>query len=96
MYSLRYGTLPLVRDVGGLRDSVVNASDENIDAGVADGFVFYWGTAEDMSKAMDWALHCYRRRPNDWAKMMKTAMSLDLSWDQSARKYAELYEKLLG
>jgi glycogen synthase len=45
---------------------------------------------------MDWALHCYRRRPNDWAKMMKTAMALDLSWDQSASKYAELYEKLIG
>jgi starch synthase len=96
MYSLRYGTLPLVRDVGGLRDSVVNASDENIDAGIADGFIFYWGTPEDMAKAMHWALHCYRRRPNDWAKMMKTAMSLDLSWKQSARKYAELYEKLIG
>ena len=96
MYSQRYGTLPLVRDVGGLHDSVVNASDENIANGTANGFVFYWGVATDMKKAMDWALHCYAERPEDWKKIIRTAMKLDHSWNDSAKKYYELYCELLA
>ncbi len=96
MYSLRYGTLPLVRDVGGLRDSVVNATNEAIADGTADGFIFYWGVADDMRKAIAWALHCYRERRDDWKKMVQTAMRRDLSWEQSAKKYDALYSKLVG
>ncbi len=95
MYSLIYGTLPVVRDVGGLHDSVVNGSDENIANGTGDGFVFYWEDAGDMRQAIDWALYCYRCRREDWNKMTRVAMSKDLSWDASARKYMELYEELL-
>ena len=95
MYSLRYGTLPLVHDVGGLHDTVVNGSDENIANGTGDGFVFYWENADDMRRALDWALYCYRCRKDDWKKMMRVAMTRDLSWDVSARKYVELYDELL-
>lgn len=95
MYSLRYGALPLVHNVGGLYDSVVNASDENIQNGTANGFVFYWSEAEDMMKAIRWALHCYRDRQDDWAKMVRCAMTQDLSWKQSASKYLALYEDLV-
>ena len=95
MYSLRYGTLPLVRDVGGLHDSVVNGSNENIEKGVADGFVFYWESPEDVQKAIDWALYVYRCRKDDWKKMIRAAMTKDLSWKESARKYQELYGKVL-
>lgn len=97
MYSLRYGTLPLVRDVGGLHDSVVNGSVENIEKGVADGFVFYWESVDDIMKAIDWTLYCYRCKKDDyWKKMVRTAMKKDLSWSESAKKYAKLYEKLLA
>lgn len=96
MYSLRYGTLPLVHDVGGLHDTVVNASDENIANGTANGFVFYWANSDDMSKALEWALHCYRERKDDWDKMVRVAMSCDHSWENSARQYDELYQKLLN
>jgi len=95
MYSQRYGTLPLVRDVGGLHDSVVNASDENIANGTGNGFVFYWSTDVDMRKAMDWALHCYFDRKEDWKKLIRTAMKLDRSWGDSAKKYYDLYCELL-
>ncbi|MGI6402161.1 MAG: glycogen synthase [Thermoguttaceae bacterium] len=95
MYSLRYGTLPLVHDVGGLHDTVVNASDENIANGTANGFVFYWPTADDMRKALEWALRCFRERKEDWDKIVRQAMSSDLSWGASARKYDKLYRKLL-
>ncbi len=96
MYSLRYGTLPVVHDVGGLHDSVVNASDENIAAGTADGFVFYWSNVDDIMKALGWVLYCYRCRKDDWKNMIRTAMKKDLSWTESAKKYAELYQKLLS
>ena len=96
MYSLRYGSLPIVRDVGGLHDTVVNASDENIANGTANGFLFYWSEAEDLKKAVDWALHCYRDRKKDWYNMMRAAMSSDLSWTNSARQYKALYEKLVA
>ncbi|MBR4753239.1 MAG: glycogen synthase [Thermoguttaceae bacterium] len=95
MYSLRYGSLPLVHNVGGLYDSVTNASDENIQNGTANGFVFYWCNADDMMKAIRWALHCYRDRRDDWTKMIRRAMTEDLSWKQSATKYLELYTELV-
>lgn len=96
MYSLRYGTLPLVHDVGGLHDSVVNGSDEAIAKGEADGFLFYWENVGDMRKAIDWILYCYRNRKDDWKKMMTAAMKKDLSWGESAKKYALIYEKLIA
>jgi len=96
MYSQRYGTLPLVRDVGGLHDSVVNASNENIANGTGNGFLFYWSLATDMKQAMDWALHCYRDRKEDWKKLIRTAMTVDRSWRDSAKKYYDLYCELLG
>ena len=95
MYSLRYGALPIVRDVGGLHDSVVNGSNENIANGSATGFLFYWDRADDMKKAVDWALDCYYDRKEDWKKMVRTAMTSDLSWKRSAKRYEELYRKLV-
>ena len=96
MYSLIYGTLPLVHDVGGLHDTVVNASNENIASGVANGFIFYWANADDMRKALEWALHCYFDRKEDWERMVRVAMSSDHSWERSAKQYDELYQKLLS
>ena len=96
MYSLRYGTLPLVHDVGGLHDTVVNASNENIANGTANGFVFYWPHAEDMRKALDWATDCFYNRKDDWNKIVRNAMRRDCSWDASAREYVALYQKLTG
>ena len=96
MYSLIYGTLPLVHDVGGLHDTVVNASDENIANGTGNGFIFYWENVDDMKKALDWALYVYRCRNLEWRQLMRTAMKLDLSWKKSAREYDALYTKLVG
>jgi starch synthase len=94
MYSLRYGTLPLVHDVGGLHDTVVNASDENIANGTGNGFVFYWENVDDMRRALNWALYVYRCRKDDWKSIIRTAMSSDLSWEKSAREYLNLYEEM--
>lgn len=95
MYSLRYGTLPVVTNVGGLHDSVVNALNENIESGTADGFVLNWPKVDDLVEALKWVLYCYRCRQDDWKNMIRTAMRKDLSWTESAKKYEELYRKLL-
>lgn len=95
MYSQRYGTLPLVRHTGGLADTVIGASDETINAGTANGFMSYWGTADDLQKTVEWAIHCYDHRKDDWRKMMLTAMKLDHSWAKSAQAYFDLYQRVL-
>ncbi len=94
MYSQRYGTLPLVRHTGGLADTVIGASDETIEAGTANGFMSYWGTAEDLQKTVEWAIHCYDNRKDDWRRMVLTAMGLDHSWTKSAGLYADLYRRI--
>ncbi|MGI5832582.1 MAG: glycogen synthase [Thermoguttaceae bacterium] len=95
MYSHRYGTLPLVRHTGGLADTVVGASDETIANKTANGFMSYWGTADDLRKTVTWAIHCYDERQEAWRQMVQTAMQIDHSWKKSANRYADLYKQIL-
>jgi starch synthase len=91
LYSLRYGTLPIVRNTGGLADSVVNASEENRKAGTATGFKFEASTAEELLAVMREAIQLFGR-PRIWRKMVITAMESNFSWDKSAKRYIALYE----
>lgn len=93
MYSLRYGTLPLVRDVGGLADTVVDSSPENLVAGTANGFVFSGEQSWDLVKLMRRVLELYAQK-TIWKKLQITAMWRDFSWDNSAREYKQLYDQL--
>jgi starch synthase len=93
MYSLRYGTLPIVRNTGGLADTVVDASDENRKAGVANGFCFNDASVESLQQALLRAVGLFAR-PRIWRSMMLTAMQQDLSWNNSANTYIELYQSL--
>jgi starch synthase len=90
LYSLRYGTLPLVRAVGGLADTVVDASDENLADGSATGFVFSQPDSRALSGAVQRALDLWNK-PSVWAKMQRAAMRQDFSWQRSAQNYLELY-----
>ena len=96
IYSLKYGTPPVVRATGGLRDTVVNATEENLAAGTATGFAFdaYTGTA--LYDTMKWALTLYRDRPADFRQVVRTAMAQDWSWDRSAAEYEALYRRVMG
>jgi starch synthase len=96
LYSLRYGTPPVVRATGGLADTIVNASEENIKAGVGTGFTFTDYTSHALFETVKWALTLYRTRPDDFRKVVRTAMKQDWSWDRSAERYEELYRKVLG
>jgi starch synthase len=95
LYSLKYGTPPVVRATGGLADTIVNATEENIAAGVATGFSFAAYTAHALYETVKWALTLYRDRPADFRGVVRTAMRQDWSWDRSAAAYEGLYRKVL-
>jgi starch synthase len=91
LYSMRYGTLPIVRSVGGLADTVQNLDP---DAGTGTGFVFAEYDAASLVGAVDRALAVFRDRPRDWLSAMQRAMTQDWSWARSATRYLEIYERL--
>ena len=96
LYSLRYGTLPIVRRTGGLADTVVDANSENIATGRATGFVFDAATPAALIATLTRALNLYYHHYDSWHQMMQTAMAIDYSWNQSARHYADLYQRALN
>lgn len=93
MYSLQYGTLPIVRSTGGLEDTVVNATEQNRKNETANGFKFKQATAQELEDTLYRVLDLFKR-PRIWRKMMITGMEQDYSWENSAVKYDELYEQL--
>ena len=95
IYALRYGTLPIVRNSGGMADSVVNATLETIQQGTATGFSFDLPTKEAFEACARRALGFYRQ-PIVWRKMQACAMAQDFGWQRSAEAYARLYHKLAG
>ena len=95
LYSLKYGTPPVVRATGGLADTIVNATEENIAAGIATGFAFDDYTANALYETVRWALLLYRTRPDDFKKVVRHAMRQDWSWYRSAAEYEALYRRLL-
>lgn len=94
IYSLRYGTPPVVRATGGLADTIVNATEENLTAGTATGFAFNEYSARALYETVKWALELYRTRPKDFAQVVRTAMAQDWGWDRSAAEYEALYRKV--
>jgi starch synthase len=89
MYSLRYGTPPVVRATGGLADTVIDAADEKH----GNGFVFGPATAAALMQALQRAAEAWRD-PARWRKLQKHGMARDSSWAHAARQYIELYGKL--
>jgi len=91
IYSLKYGTVPVVRETGGLADTVVDA-DANPAEGT--GFTFRRYEAEDLKGAVSRALAAYADRPR-WDAIVRRGMTRDFSWEASARAYLDLYGKAL-
>ncbi len=90
MYSLVYGTPPIVHNTGGLADTVVNATHENIKEGTATGFVFYDPSSHALKSTILHALHLFAKK-RTWQKIQKTGMHQSFKWKQSAKQYLELY-----
>jgi len=89
MYSLRYGTPPVVRGTGGLADTVIDAADERH----GNGFVFGPATAEALFEALRRAADAYQD-PSRWRRLQRQGMARDSSWTESAGQYADLYRRL--
>ncbi len=92
MYSLKYGTVPIVRATGGLADTV---ADVDPVAGSGTGFVFHEYDPEDLLCAIGRAVDLYGKK-RLWRAVMKEGMRQDFSWASSARKYVELYRKAMA
>jgi starch synthase len=92
MYSLRYGSPPVVHAVGGLADTVSNY-DERSDTGT--GFVFYRLDAESLANTVAWVLSTYRERPARIDEMRRRGMAIDFSWRRAASRYEELYREAI-
>lgn len=94
LYGLRYGTLPLVHKVGGLADSVIDATEENLKNKTATGFTF-----NDLDvHALDWSISRVFElfgQPEVWRSMQRQGMKQKLSWATSAREYKKIYDALL-
>lgn len=90
MYSMRYGTVPLVRATGGLDDTVEQF---NPSAGTGTGFKFGPYDAGALLEKIREALYFYGR-PDDWQKIQRNGMLVDNSWEAAAKKYAELYREV--
>ena len=92
MYSLKYGTPPVVHKVGGLADTVREFDPET---GEGNGFLFEKFSSDSMLAALSRAIGLYQKK-RSWTKLMKNGMKLDLSWNKSAREYHTLFENLLS
>ncbi|SHI38585.1 starch synthase [Palleronia salina] len=94
LYGLRYGTIPVVARTGGLADTVIDANDAGLRAGVATGIVHDPGSAEAVAQALSRLADLYADR-DVWAKMTRNAMRHPVGWDVSAAAYADLYRSLI-
>ncbi len=92
MYSLKYGTVPVVRETGGLADTIL---DYNAKTGEGTGFTFKKYQAKEMLKAITRAVKTFSNK-KIWNDIQTTGMKKDFSWTKSAEKYMSLYEKVMG
>lgn len=92
MISLLYGTIPVVRETGGLRDTVLSYNEYS---GEGNGFSFFNYNAHDMLHTLQRALTYYKEQPEVWQILMKRGMKGDYSWTRSAELYLALYEKIM-
>jgi starch synthase len=95
LYSLRYGTVPVVRATGGLADTVVDANNATLAAGLATGFSFHAYHPGAFREAIDRCLRLYRDRPEAWRRVQETGMRQDWSWGRSALEYERRYRALV-
>ena len=90
LYSLRYGTVPVVRRTGGLADSIIDVTPETLHMGTANGFAFEPYSTEALVATVGRAIAAYRDA-GVWRWLQHVGMRADFSWDQAAEKYVSLY-----
>lgn len=93
MYSMAYGTVPIVRRTGGLADTVVNTTKETLRDRTANGFSFEDFSISALENCLGNALKIFHHHPDHWLQIMSTGMAQDWSWEASARSYIRLYQQ---
>ena len=93
LMSLRYGTVPIVRETGGLKDTVIPYNEYE---GTGTGFSFSNYNAHEMLNTVRYAKHIYYDKKREWNRLIDRGMAADFSWNNSARKYEDLYRRMLG
>ena len=91
MIAMRYGTVPIVRETGGLRDTVLSYNEFN---GDGNGFTFFNYNAHDMLHTIERATEYYHNQRSIWKNLQERGMHGDYSWDRSAKEYLKLYQSL--
>ncbi|MFQ3591758.1 MAG: glycogen synthase GlgA [Gemmataceae bacterium] len=94
LYSLRYGTPPIVRRTGGLADTVTDTNEQTLKDGTATGFSFTRYNPEELWHTVERAENLWRGFPESWRRIQITGMNQDWSWDRSAADYEKLYRRL--
>jgi starch synthase len=94
MYAMRYGSVPIVHAVGGLRDTVLDPGDHALCRGQGTGFRFEHPTAAGLRWAVGRAARLFRENPEGWRRISRAGMQCDWSWDEPAREYLRLYRRL--
>jgi starch synthase len=92
LYGLRYGCVPVAACTGGLADTIIDANDAAVNAGVATGFLFHGATPENFAKALQHAVTAFANR-KAWKALQEQGMRADYSWARSGRQYADLYRR---
>ena len=93
LMSLRYGTVPIVRETGGLKDTVEPYNEYE---STGTGFSFANYNAHEMMNTINYAKHVFYNNKREWNKIVDRGMLKDFSWTSSAKKYQKLYDNLLG
>jgi starch synthase len=91
IYSIKYGTVPVVRETGGLKDTIQNF---NAKTGKGNGFIFKKYKSKDLYSAIKTAVDAFKDK-KAWTKIQKNGMRANFSWETSAKKYVKLYEKAM-
>lgn len=94
MLAMHYGSLPVVRETGGLADTVQNYDGGSAERGT--GFVFLWEEPEAVLGTLRWAIGTFYNNMPAFRRMQRRAMGVDFSWRLSARRYIEMYERALA
>lgn len=95
MIAMRYGTVPLARETGGLKDTIFDLHHSIRPLSKRNGFTFLKPEKEDLLNALNRALETWRSHPQEWHKLIEVGMQTDFSWDRPAAQYKDLYNSLL-
>ncbi|MCP4632773.1 MAG: glycogen synthase GlgA [candidate division Zixibacteria bacterium] len=93
LYSLKYGTIPIVRKTGGLADTIIDYDDKSDK--IKTGFVFDNYDSKELLKALKRAINIFKN-PKEWELFVKSVMTIDYSWEKSAKEYINLYTKAMN